>query len=132
MRRIASLLVVIALAFPIAGCVNGKLITDISVKNPITPASLYDIENGYAIVLRGAVAYRERPLCKKNALESATNLCARRSIIVKLQAADIKAQYAISRAKIFITDNPNLDASSVLSLAREAVSAYTAIQSGAL
>lgn len=108
------------LALLVAGCA-AKLP---SVPNPLSPSSLYDIENAYGVALSQAVAYRGRPLCKVGHLESVTNICARRSIIVRLQKADIKSQIALGNAKAFVRDNPTLDATSVLAIAQAAVTTF--------
>lgn len=120
MKRLLPLLLVLALA----GCAT--------VRNPVSTTELATIESAYGVALAGAVAYRERPRCTKTALESVSNLCARRSIVVRLQQADRQAQIAIGKANIFIQNNPTLDASSLLQAARGAVDALNQIQSGAL
>ncbi len=103
-----------------------------TVKNPITSSQLATIESSYGVVLSGAVAYRNRPRCTKMALESVSNICARRSIVLRMQAADRTAQVALGRARAFVTNNPTLDASSLLQAAQDAVSIFAAIQTGAL
>ena len=103
-----------------------------TIKNPITNSQLATIESSYGVVLSGAVAYRNRPRCTKTALESVSNICARRSIVLRMQAADRTAQVALGRARAFVTNNPTLDASSLLQAAQDAVSIFAAIQTGAL
>lgn len=110
---------VLVLALILGGCASLP-----SVPNPLSPSSLYDIENAYGVALSQAVAYRGRPLCKVGHLESVTNICARRSIIVRLQKADGKAQIALANAKAFVRDNPTLDATSVLAIAQAAVTTF--------
>ncbi len=105
-----------------------------SVKNPVLPASLYDVKATYAIAQAGAVAYidryRQGHRCTTTALESPTNICSRRSIVVKLQNADRVAQIALGRADAFIRDNPTIDASAVMYAAQSAVAAFYDIQKG--
>lgn len=105
-----------------------------SVKNPVTSVSMYDLKATYTIAQAGAVAYidryRQGHRCTKTALESVTNLCSRRSIVIKLQNADRVAQVALGRADAFIRDNPTIDASSVISAAQSAVGAFYEIQKG--
>ena len=120
MKRIIPFLLIFALA----GCAT--------VQNPISVSSLATIESAYGVALAGAVAYRNRPRCTKTALESISNLCARRSIVLKLQAADRQAQIALGKATIFIKNNPTLDASALLAAAQASVDALNQIQSGAL
>lgn len=105
-----------------------------SVKNPVTPASLYDIKATYTIAQAGAAAYIDRyragHRCTKTALESVTNVCSRRSVVLRLQQADRTAQIAIGRVDAFIRDNPTIDASAVVSAAQMAVGAFYDIQKG--
>lgn len=135
MKRI---FVAAALALSLAGCVtnsNGTVTIFPVVKNPVSLASLYDIKATYAIAQAGADSYiqryRDGHRCTKTSLESATNICSRRSIVLKLQNADRIAQIAIGRADAFIRDNPTIDATSVISAAQSAVGAFFQIQNGA-
>lgn len=121
MKRI---ILALTLALSVAACAT--------IPNPISTTSLATIESAYGVALAGAVAYRNRPRCTTSALESVSNLCARRSIVLKLQAADRKAQVALGKATIFIKNNPTLDASSLLQAAQGAVDVLNQIQSGAL
>lgn len=105
-----------------------------SVKNPVTSTSLYDVKATYVIAQAGAVAYIDRyragHRCTTTALESVTNPCSRRSVVIKLQNADRTAQIALGRVDAFIRDNPTIDASSVISAAQSAVGAFYEIQKG--
>jgi len=103
-----------------------------TLPNPVSTNTLATIESAYGVALAGAVAYRNRPRCTTTALESVSNLCARRSVIVKLQVADRKAQVALGQATIFIRNNPTLDASALLQAAQASVNVLNAIQSGAM
>lgn len=134
-----SIVIALTLSLSLAGCVKGPGGTTIflptaSVPNPVTPLSLYDIKATYAIAQAGAEAYIQRYRdgfrCTKTRLESVTNLCSRRSIVVKIQTADQKAQIALGKADTFIANNPTIDASSVISAAQLAVSAFDDIQKG--
>src|SRR5216684_5675923 len=136
MRR---LILALTISLSLGACVKGPGGTTIflpteSVTNPLGPTSLYDIQATYAIAQAGADAYVQRYRdgfrCTKTKLESATNICSRRSIVVKMQNADRTAQIAIGRADAFIRDNPTIDASSVISAAQSAVTAFYQIQQG--
>jgi hypothetical protein len=126
------MLAIILLGLSMAGCSTPggqgftRLITA-GIANPLTPTALSDVKSAYGIALAAAVAYRERPRCTKTHLESVTNLCARRSIVVKLQQADIKARAALDKADMFIADNPTLNAGSVIQAASLAVSAFQGV-----
>lgn len=100
-----------------------------SVQNPINDNRLAAIESSYGIALSAAVAYRNTRLCKKNEQTTLTNVCAYRSVILKLQAADRTAQAALKNARKFIKDNPRLDAFSVINAAQQAVTVFQTVQS---
>jgi hypothetical protein len=136
MRRI---ILALTLTLAVAGCVKGPGGTTIflptaSVTNPVTPMSLYDLKATYAIAQAGADTYIQRYRdgfrCTKTRLESVTNLCSRRSIVVKMQDADRKAGIALGRVEVFVRDNPTIDASAVLAAAQSAVTAFYQIQQG--
>jgi hypothetical protein len=129
------------LALSLAGCVSGPngtttFLPTASVANPVTATSLYDIKATYAIAQAGANTYIQRYRdgfrCTRTRLESVTNLCSRRSIVVKMQDADRKAQIALGKADTFILNNPQLDASSVISAAQIAVTTFYQVQQNAV
>lgn len=131
--RIAAAIALVALS--LGGCAGFgdkiKALSDISalsVKNPVSAQNIASVESAYGIALAAAVAYsdryREGHRCTTTRLESASNLCARRSIVIKLQAADLKAQDAIAAAKAFIERNPTVNAGSLIDAAQTAVAAF--------
>ena len=79
------------------------------------------IESSYGIALSVAVAYRRTRLCKKSEVATFTNICASRAVILELQAADREAQRALIAARIFVRNNPTIDAFQVLGIAQNSV-----------
>lgn len=133
--RIAAAIALVALS--LGGCAGGDLagklkaitaIATLDVKNPVSTTTIASVESAYGIALAAAVAYRENydagNRCTKTRLESATNLCSRRSIVEGLRAADDKATAAIDAAKDYIARNPTLNARSLIDAAQTAVGAY--------
>lgn len=119
MRVIASL----CLAFYLTACAT--------VSNPLTPNRLVQLESAYGVALAVAVGYYELykvNRCTVTRPESPTNYCARRSIVVKLQQADIRAQAALQAARKFVINNPNLDATAIISAAETAIAAFQQIE----
>lgn len=95
-----------------------------TVPNPLTPHRLVQLESAYGVALSIAVGYYELykvNRCTKTRLESATNYCARRSVVVALQKADIKANQAIQTARKFVIRYPDLDATKVIGVAELAL-----------
>jgi len=89
--------------------------------------TLYGVTNAYGVALSGAITYKALPLCKTGAPPSLTNICAKRSVIVRLQAADRTAITAINQAAAFIKNNPTLDTTNAIAVAQSAIAAYQAI-----
>lgn len=138
MRNLRIAAVAALFALSLGGCagLGDKLgtmstIATLSVKNPVSTTNIASVESAYGIALVAANAYADRYRdgfrCTTTSLESASNLCARRSIVLKLQAADRNAQVALNKAKAFIARNPTLNAGALIDAAQTAVSAFAAI-----
>jgi hypothetical protein len=116
--------IVLALCLVLAGCST--------FQNPINTTRLAEVESAYGIALSAAVAYRSLyniNRCTASKPESATNICARRSVVLSLQKADREAQVALAAARTFVNNNPTLDASSVINVASQAVGVMRDIES---
>lgn len=98
------------------------------VQNPLNANRLAAAESAYGIALSAAVAYRSLPLCKTGTTETLANVCARRDVVIKMQAADKIAQVSLKTASQFVRQNPTLDATSLISAVESAVSAFREIQ----
>lgn len=104
----------------LAGCA-GATLPSLDLNTSVTRNTLYSVEGSYGIALSGERAYKALPLCLTGTTINFTNLCAKRSTIVKLQAADRVAISAIKNANAFIKAYPTLDATNVISAAQQAV-----------
>lgn len=107
---------VLVTALSLVGCA--------SFKNPISMTTQYDIEAGYLTAENIAVAYRSLPLCKTGTTPSLTNVCAKRSIIVKIQQTAAKAQAAVLALRAFTKNNPTLSPLGAISVAQQALSDF--------
>ncbi len=100
-----------------------------TIPNPINTNRLAEIESTYGIALTIAVAYRNTRLCKRTEVVTLTNFCAYRSVILKLQDADKKAQIALIAARKIVRENPSdLNALDVLNIAEDAVYTFQEIE----
>jgi hypothetical protein len=99
-----------------------------TIRNPITTNQLATVESAYGIALSIAVAYRNTRLCKRNEVPTFSNICAQRSVLLKLQVADRNVQIALAKARLFIRDNPTLDAYDLIQGAQIALDAFKAIE----
>jgi ABC-type uncharacterized transport system substrate-binding protein len=115
-----KLLIAALLAVGLAGCAT--------IQNPVNTTRLATVESTYGVALSIAVAYRNLPLCKTGTTPSLQNICAKRSVIVRLQSADRDAQIALASARSFVKNNPTLSATSVIGIAQNAVAAFQAIE----
>lgn len=101
----------------------------VSIKQPISYNELGAVESAYGVLLSQAVAYRNLPLCHTGTVATLQNICAQRSVIIKLQQADLIAQRAITTANSFVEQNPTLDPTAVIAAAQSALSAFQSIVS---
>jgi hypothetical protein len=123
-------LVIPALGFALAGCASATF-PSLNINTSVTRNTLYSVEGSYGIALSGERAYKALPLCKTGTTINFTNLCAKRSTIVKLQSADRVALSAIKNANAYIKAYPTLDATNVISAAQSAVSSLQQVVASA-
>lgn len=131
MKRI---ILALTLSLALAGCAHnsdGSVTLLPTVANPISNTRFVSIESTYGIAMTGVRAYiqnyRDGHRCTKTNLESISNICSRRSVVLAMQDANRKADIALGKAKDFIQRNPTLDATSVLDAAESAVGVLQAI-----
>jgi hypothetical protein len=97
-----------------------------SVANPVTTTNIYQVKVGYKAALGIVADYRRycyaRPYAALMADSISKPICEnRRQYIRTAQAAKAKAKSAIAKADTFIKENPTLNASTVVTLAWDAV-----------
>jgi hypothetical protein len=122
-----KLFAIALLGLSLAGCVGS--LPSLNLNNAVTLNTMLSVESAYGIALSGERAYKALPLCRTGTTISITNPCARRSVIVRLQAADLQAMSAIENANTFIKAYPTVDASNVIAAASSAVGAIKSILS---
>lgn len=120
-----KLLIGIALSISLAGCAG--TMPSLNLSNNVSLNTSFGLANAYAIAQQQALAYKALPLCLTGTSPSATNFCAKRSIVVRLQQADAKASAALVALDGFLKQFPTLDASNVIAAAQAAVSAYQTV-----
>jgi len=125
MKRILAALVAVSL---LTGCTTGRIAdftnTFVAIKNPISTDDFYLAKTAYAALALPVANYRELPLCKKSKPFSLAYICAKRSVIVKLQDLDNKAYDALATAEAYINSNQTLNLASLISAAKIAVNTY--------
>ncbi len=116
-----KLLACAALAFglALAGCQS--VLPSLNLSTAVTLNTVYGIENAYGVAVNAANAYKALPLCKTGTIPSATNICAKRSVIVNLQSAMRRARVAVNNLVNFQKTYPSVDITNVLSAAQTAL-----------
>lgn len=125
MNRLISIAL---LAFTLAGCAS---LPTINVANSVNLNTLEGVVSGYGILINQEVLLKQQPLCKTGSVPSITNLCVKRSTIVRLQLADKIANQSINQATLFVKNNPTVDPSQYISAASTALGALQSVVNSA-
>jgi len=124
MRTIYAAAVLMA-GLMLAGCQTTPPMLNIS--NAVALNTVYGIENAYGIAVNAANAYKALPLCRTGTRPSATNICAKRSVIVNLQVAMRRARTAVNNLVAFQRAYPTLDISNFVAAAQTALADVQAV-----
>lgn len=119
MRKLIAL-AALACGLVLAGCQSVQL-PSLDLSNTVTLNTIYGVENAYGIAASAANAYKALPLCHTGTTPGAANICARRSVIVRLQGAMARARLAVNNAVHFARAYPSLDITNVLGAAQTAL-----------
>lgn len=95
----------------------------LNIGSQVSLNTLEGIVSGYGILLNAENTYKALPLCKTGTAPSVNNICAKRSVIVRLQNADKVANSAVNNAVSFVRANPTVDPTQYISAAQSAISA---------
>ncbi|HEU4804282.1 MAG TPA: hypothetical protein VFS91_00480 [Nitrobacter sp.] len=117
-KLVAAIAVVCGLA--LAGCQTVAL-PSLNMNTAVTLNTIYGIENAYGVAVNAANAYKALPLCRTGTVPGAANICARRSVIERLQAAMRKARLAVNNLVELQKAYPSVDITNALSAARSAL-----------
>lgn len=98
------------------------------IKNPITNNQLGGMIDTYGIAQSALIAYRGLPRCTVSNNFSVTHICYKRSVLVTAQAYERTATAAINKAVAFVSANPTVDATSVISAAQSALDIFTSFE----
>jgi hypothetical protein len=117
-KLVAAIAVVCGLA--LAGCQTAAL-PSLNMNTAVTLNTIYGIENAYGVAVNAANAYKALPLCRTGTVPGAAIICARRSVIERLQAAMRKARLAVNNLVELQKAYPSVDITNALSAARSAL-----------
>lgn len=119
-------LIALAFALGLAGCNAPTL----NLASQVNLNTLEGVVSAYGIVVNTENQLKQLPLCKTGVNPSASNICIKRSVIVKLQAADRIANATVNQAVAFVKANPTVDPTQYVAAAQSALlSAQTIINS---
>lgn len=119
MKKIFSIAILIG-AIGLGACAQ--------IKNPITNNQLGGIIDTYGIAESALIAYRGLPRCTVSNNFSVTHICYKRSVLVTAQAYERTSTAAINKAADFVSANPTVDATSVISAAQSALDIFTSFE----
>jgi hypothetical protein len=122
-----NLQVVAALALSLALANCTPVLPSVNISNAVALNTVYGVANAYGIAVNAANAYKALPLCATGIKPSATNICAKRSVIVNLQSAMSRARLAVNNAVAFQKAYPTLDVTNVVAAAQAALNDVQAV-----
>jgi hypothetical protein len=123
-KLVAATVLVFGLA--LTGCQTVAL-PSLNLNTAVALNTVYGIENAYGVAVNAANAYKALPLCRTGTVPSAANICARRSVIERLQAAMLRAHLAVNNLVALQKAYPSVDITSALSASRSALVAVQQI-----
>jgi hypothetical protein len=109
----------------LGGC-SGTLPT-LNLGSTTSLNTLSGLTNSYGVVLSAASAYKRLPLCRTGTTTSLASHCAQRSIVTRMQRADLLVVSSLDAADTFVKQNPTVDPSNYISAVQSAIDAYKAI-----
>lgn len=123
---IRALIVAAFLTLGLGGCQTTGTGVDFNqtYTNPVGRNQLAAIESSYGLALTLAVNYRRLGLCPKASAGNLNGICARRDVVLKLQAADRKVRVAILAARKFVKNNPTISPASAIAAVQTAVNDF--------
>lgn len=106
-------------AFALAAC--DPILPTVNLASQVNLNTIQGVVAGYGLVLNAENTLKQLPLCKTGTSPGVTNICVRRSVIVRLQAADRVAYAAVNSAVSFVKANPKVEPSGYIGAARDAL-----------
>lgn len=123
-----KLLALTAVALSLAAC---NPLPTVNIANSVNLNTLEGIVSGYGILLNQEILLKAQPLCKTGTVPSISNLCVKRSTIVRLQGADKVANATVNQAVLFTKNNPTVDPTQYISAASSALSSLQTVVNAA-
>lgn len=119
MRKLVAAIALVS-GLALAACQTASL-PSLNLNTAVTLNTIYGIENAYGVAVNAANAYKALPLCRTGSVPGATNICAKRSVIERLQAAMRKARLAVNNLVALQKAYPSIDITNALAAAQSAL-----------
>jgi hypothetical protein len=119
------LILIAVIGLSLAGCA-GSLPT-LNLQNQVNLNTEAGIVSGYGLAVNAENALKAQPLCKTGTTTSISNICVKRSLIVRLQNADKVANAAVNQLVAFTQANPTVSPSNYISAAQAAILAVQSV-----
>jgi hypothetical protein len=119
MRKLVAAIAVVA-GLPLAGCQTVAL-PSLNLNTAVSLNTVYGIENAFGVAVNAANAYKALPLCRRGTEPGVANICAKRSVIERLQSAMRKARLAVNNLVALQKAYPSVDITNALAAARSAL-----------
>ena len=130
MKRIALALVpvIAAACLSVGACTP---LPTLNLSNQVNLNTLEGVVSGYGLVINAENVLHQQPLCLTGTSPSITNICVKRSLIVRLQGSDKIANTAVNQAVTFVNNNPTVSPTQYISAAQAALLASQTIVNSA-
>lgn len=98
-----------------------KSLPTLNLSNQVNLNTVEGIVSGYGVLVSAEDALKQTPLCLTGTEPSFTNICVKRSVIVRLQNEDRIANVAVNGMVAFVKTHPNVDPTQYIATARDAI-----------
>lgn len=119
MRKLVAAIAVVS-GLALAGCQTVAL-PSLNLNTAVSLNTVYGIENAFGIAVNAANACKALPLCRTGTGPGAANICAKRSVVERLQSAMRKARLAVNNLVALQKAYPSVDITNALAAAQSAL-----------
>jgi hypothetical protein len=124
MKKLAFALILLVPLTGCAGLADGFKFLTSSIENPVTPAMMYDVENGLRVATAGLLTYRRLCILKKVDVHCRAN-------IEKIQVYSRAAKPVLVNLRAYVRSNDQINAISAFNTLRQIISDINAAKATA-
>lgn len=112
-----KLFAIVLLTFGLGAC----NLPTLNLAGQVNLNTLEGLVSAYGLVVNAENVLRSQPLCATGTSPSISNICVKRSLIVRLQNADRIANVTVNQAVLFSKNNPTISPTQYISAAQQAL-----------